>query len=171
MPPRIGLGPRCCAGPGRERASALPPSPERLVELNDAQQLVQLDLPQVELGLKQIPVSIQGVELGIDAPLISHVGQPFPLPKDRNKSLLLYPGVPHSLVSDQCIGNFGERSLNDLLVLHHCAVTLGLRQPHVRPQAAGGKDGLAELWNEAPGATRSVEKTGQLTALPADQPA
>jgi hypothetical protein len=35
----------------RERALALPPAPERLVELNDTQQLIQLDLPQVKLGL------------------------------------------------------------------------------------------------------------------------
>jgi hypothetical protein len=35
----------------REQALALPPAPERLVEFNDAQQLIQLDLPQVKLGL------------------------------------------------------------------------------------------------------------------------
>ena len=53
--------------PHREPVLALPAAAERLVELNDAEQLVQLDLTEVQFGLKQIPVGIQGVELGVDA--------------------------------------------------------------------------------------------------------
>jgi hypothetical protein len=41
--------------------SALPATPERLIELNDAQQLVQPDLPEVQPGLQQIPVRIESV--------------------------------------------------------------------------------------------------------------
>jgi hypothetical protein len=72
------------------------------------------------------------------------------------------------LVSDQGVGHFGERGLNRFLVLHHRAVPLGFRQPHIRPEPACRKDRLAELWNEAPGAIRSAEKAGQLSALPAE---
>src|SRR5580704_18916541 len=57
--------------------STLPAAPERLIELNDAQQLVQPDLPQVQLGLQQVTVRVESVELGVDASLISHVGQAF----------------------------------------------------------------------------------------------
>src|SRR6266404_5371968 len=84
--------------------SALPAAPERLIELNDAQQLVQPDLPQVQLGLLQIPVRVESVELGVDASLISHIGQAFALLKDSNKSLLLNPGLLHSLMNNECIG-------------------------------------------------------------------
>src|SRR5580704_17163221 len=148
--------------------STLPAAPERLVELNHAEQLVQPGLPEVQLGLKQIPVGIKGVELGVDTALVPHIGQPFPLLKDRNKRFLFHPGFSHSQVSDQCIGYFGERGLNSLLVLHHRTVPLSFRQPHVRAEAARCKDGLAQLGNEAPGAIRSAEKAGQLGALAAD---
>src|SRR5579859_7866508 len=59
--------------------SDLPAAPERLVELNDAQQLVQPDLPKVQLGLQQVPVRIESIELGVHAYLISHIGQAFAL--------------------------------------------------------------------------------------------
>src|SRR5580693_6338670 len=64
--------------------STLPASPERLIELNDAQQLVQPDLPQVQLGLQQVPVRIESIELSVDATLISHVGQAFAFLQNRN---------------------------------------------------------------------------------------
>src|ERR1700686_4500739 len=54
--------------------SALPAAPERLVELNNAQQLVQPDLPEVQPGLQQGPVRIESIELGVHASLISHMG-------------------------------------------------------------------------------------------------
>src|SRR5580704_1987347 len=151
--------------------STLPAAPKRLVELNDAQQLVQLDLPEVQLGLKQIPVGIKGVELGVDTSLVPHIGQLFPLLKHRDERLLLFSGFPQSLVGDQGVGNFSERSLNGLLVLHHCTISLGFRQLHCRREPACCKDGLAQLGNEAPGAVRSAEKAGQLGALAADKPA
>src|SRR5580698_2479846 len=62
-----------------QKGSTLPAAPERLVELNDAQQLVQPDLPEVQFGLQQVPVSVESIELGVDASLISHVGQAFAL--------------------------------------------------------------------------------------------
>src|SRR5580704_220246 len=128
-------------------------------------------MPKVQLGLKQIPVGIQGVELGVDAPLISQIRQPFPFLKDTNKGLLLCPGFSYSLVGNQRVGHFCERTLNCLLILHQRAVPLGFRQLHAQPKAAGSKDGLAQLWNETPGASRSAEKAGQLSALPTDKPA
>ena len=92
--------------PHRERASALPAAPERLVELNDAQQLVQLDLPEVQLGLKQIPVGIQGVELGVDAPPGIACTSTFPPLKHRYRATLAFLWFPALL---------GERSLHWLL--------------------------------------------------------
>src|ERR1700722_18200553 len=56
-----------------QTGSALPPAAKRLKELNDADQLIQPDLPEVQPGLKQIPVRIQGVQLGIHAALVSHI--------------------------------------------------------------------------------------------------
>src|SRR5579863_2797604 len=95
-----------------ERGSTLPAAAERFVELNDAQQFVQLDLPEVQLCLQQIPVGVECIELGVDASLISHVRQSFPLLKDANKSLLLHPGLLRPLMSNQRIGDFGEGCLN-----------------------------------------------------------
>src|SRR5258708_39242043 len=57
--------------------STLPAAPERLIEMNDAQQLVQPDLPEVQLGLQQVPIRIESIELGVHASLISHICQAF----------------------------------------------------------------------------------------------
>ena len=108
----------------------MPATPERLIELNDAQQLVQLDLPQVQLGLQQVPVRVESVELGVDASLISHVGEAFALFKDSNKPLLFNPGLLHPLMSDECCGHFGECCLDRFLVLRQCDVSLSFRQSH-----------------------------------------
>jgi hypothetical protein len=145
---------------GLNKRSTPPAATKGFVKLDDAEQLVQLNLAKIQFCLKQVPIRIQSVELGVDAPLVSHVGQPFPLLKDSNKRLLLYPGFPRSLVRDQCVGNFSERSLNSLLILHHSAVPLGFRQSHRRREPARSKDGLAQLWNKAPGAIRAAEKFG-----------
>ena len=56
-------------------AGLLPSSTERLVELYYRERFFQPDLSQYQLGLKQITISIQGVELGVDAASISDVGQ------------------------------------------------------------------------------------------------
>ena len=53
----------------------LPSSSERLVELYHRERFFQPDLRQHQLCLKQIAVSIQGVELGVHAAAISDVGQ------------------------------------------------------------------------------------------------
>jgi hypothetical protein len=49
------------------RALSLPAPSQCLVELDHTQQLSVADLRQCQLGLKQIAIGIQSVELGIDA--------------------------------------------------------------------------------------------------------
>src|SRR4029077_6764205 len=113
-----------------ERRSTLPPTPERLIELNDAQQLVQLDLPEVQLGLQQIPVRVESVQLRVDTSLVSHVRQALALLKDSNKPLLFNPGLLPPLMGNECVGDFGECCLDRLPVLRHCDLSLSFRQPH-----------------------------------------
>jgi len=49
----------------------LPTSAESFVKLHNAQEFFQTDLGEVELGLKEIAVGIQGIELSIDPTAIS----------------------------------------------------------------------------------------------------
>lgn len=69
---RIEIRGRCDPANG---ACLLPSSTERLVELYHRERFFQPDLSQHQLCLKQIAVSIQGVELGVHAAAISDVGQ------------------------------------------------------------------------------------------------
>jgi hypothetical protein len=82
---------------------------------------------KVQLGLKQIPVGIKSIELSVYAALVSHVRQPLPILEHSDKRFLLYSGFSHSLVSDQCVGHFGERRLNRFLILHYGAFPPGFR--------------------------------------------
>src|ERR1700730_10485159 len=64
--------------PGRchpaNHSGLLPASAERLVELDHRERFVQPNLSQHQFCLKQIAVSIKGVELGVDATAISDIG-------------------------------------------------------------------------------------------------
>src|SRR5579862_6072544 len=110
--------------------SALPAASERLVELNDAEQLVQPDLPEVQLGLQQVPVRIKSIELGVHASLISHIGQAFALLQNSNEALLFCPGFVNPLVRNECVGHFGECGLDRFLVSSQRNRSLSFRQPH-----------------------------------------
>src|SRR5579872_900493 len=66
---------------------------------------------------------------------------------------------------DQRVGYFGEGRLNRFLVLDQRAFPLGFGQLHVGLEAAGGKDRLRDLRNEAPGAVRAGEQRRELRAL------
>src|SRR5580658_8629598 len=110
--------------------STLPAAPERLIELNDAQQLVQPDLPEIQLGLQQVPVRIESIELSVDPTLISHIGQAFALRQNSNQALLFYPGFVNPLMCNECVGHFGECRLDRFLVSRHRNRSLSLRQPH-----------------------------------------
>ena len=54
--------------------SLLPSSPESFVELNQRQQLAEPDLSQTQFSIKQVAVSIQGIEECIDSAPVPHVG-------------------------------------------------------------------------------------------------
>ena len=55
--------------------SLLPSAAESSVELNQRKQLAEADLSQTQFSIKQVAVSIQGIEQCINAAAISQVGQ------------------------------------------------------------------------------------------------
>ena len=57
----------------------LPAAAESLVELHDAQQFVQPDLRERQLGLKQIAIGIQSVQQRVHSAAIPDIGQPRPI--------------------------------------------------------------------------------------------
>src|SRR4030095_1779055 len=83
--------------------SLLPPAAQGLIKLDDTDQLIQLDLGESELRLKQVAVGIQGVELSIHAAAITYRGQPRAVLQCGNECLLLYAGFSGSLMRDQSI--------------------------------------------------------------------
>ena len=81
--------------------SALTPAPaQSLIQLDHAQQLVQPDLPQIQLRLEQIAIGVERIELGIHTPGISCVRQAFPILKSCDQRLLLHSALSHPLVSN-----------------------------------------------------------------------
>src|SRR5690242_5333715 len=73
----------------RHAAPSLPTSAERLVKLDDAQQLAVADLRQRQLRLKQIAIGVKGVELRIHAAAIAYVREPLAV-LERGHQLLLF---------------------------------------------------------------------------------
>src|SRR6266576_2989788 len=67
----------------------LPAATECFIELHHAQKLVQTDLRERQLCLKEITVGIQCVQLSIHASAIPHVGEPSAILECRNESFLL----------------------------------------------------------------------------------
>jgi len=52
-----------CGGSAAYKGSAPPAAAKSLVKPNDAEQLVQLDQPEIQLRLKQIAVGVKGIKL------------------------------------------------------------------------------------------------------------
>ena len=79
----------------------LPATAERPVQLDYAQQFVQLDLPEVQFRPQQFAIGIERIELGIHTADISYIRQPFPIFDRPNQRFLLHTAFSHPLVSDQ----------------------------------------------------------------------
>src|SRR5260370_28387938 len=138
--------------------SALPPAAECLIELDYAQQLVQPDLPEVQLRLEQIAVGVKRIELGIHTADISCIRLPFPIFKSCDQRLLLHSALPHSLVSNQGVRYFGEGSLDGLLILTERTISLGFRQSYVGTETAGREYRLGDLRGKTPRAVWTPEQ-------------
>src|SRR6185295_10355768 len=100
--------------------------------------------------LKQITISIQGVELGVDAASISDAGQAEPIPERTDQRFLLLTALAHFLVSNQAVRNFGKCRLDVSLVLNECPSPLGLREFHVGLDTASGENRLCQLRRQVP---------------------
>src|ERR1700694_424788 len=57
---------------------SLPSAAQSFVKLNHAQQLIQPDLRKSELGLEQIAVGIERVQLSVNAALVPDISKPRP---------------------------------------------------------------------------------------------
>ena len=69
--------------------SFLPSTPERFIDLNERQQLAEPDLRQTQFSIKQVAVSIQGIEQCIDAATVSKICEAFSILQHRNQRLPL----------------------------------------------------------------------------------
>jgi hypothetical protein len=68
------------------------------------------------LGLEQIAIGIERIELRIHAAHVSRVRQLFPIVKSNNERFLMNTAFSHSLVSNEGIGYLGKGSLYRLLI-------------------------------------------------------
>jgi len=69
---------------------SLPSAAQRLVELHDGQEFLQPDLGEVQFGIEQVPVSIEGVELGIHTAAIAQVGEADAVFQGGDEQFLLF---------------------------------------------------------------------------------
>src|SRR5579872_6968580 len=149
----------------------LPAAAESLIELHYAQNLAQSDLCERQLRLEEIAVGVECVQLRVHTSAIPHIGKASAILERRDQTFLLKAALAGSLMRDQCVRDFAERSLNGFFILYERANALGLREFYVRLETACSKDGLAYLRNEAPGAVRAAKQARQLRALAAQQTA
>src|SRR5579871_3047691 len=124
------------------RTLLIPASAQRLVQLDNAQQFVQANLRETQLRLEQIAVGVEGVELRIDAALITHIRQPLPILQRGDQRLLFLAALADALVRDQRVRNVCERRLNRFLILDERSFALRLREFYARLQRSRGEDRL-----------------------------
>src|SRR5579872_1299159 len=91
---------------------SLPTAAQSFVKLNHAQQLRVSNLSERQLGLKQIPVRVESVELRIDAALVTYVCQPLAILQCCDEAFLLDAALASSLMRNQRIGHLGEGGLD-----------------------------------------------------------
>jgi hypothetical protein len=72
-------------------------------------------------------------------------------------------------MGNQRIGDFAERRLNRPFVRNLGLVAFRLGELHSRLDAAGGKNGLRNLWSEVPDAVLAGKEASELCTLAADR--
>ncbi len=140
--------------------SRLPSTAQGFIKLNDAQELFKTQAREIELSLKQIAISIERVELGVDAAVVAEVREPETDFQSFLKLFLFDAAFVEALMSDQRVGSFGERRLNRLLVLNQHALVLSLGELDAGLKPPRGEYRLGDLRCKVPEAGRSTEQAG-----------
>jgi hypothetical protein len=107
--------------------------------------------------------------LRVYASLVSNIGEPLAIFERRYQSFLFEARFACPLMSDQRVGYVGKSGLDRSFISNKRLVALRLGEADVRPETAGGEDGLRELRDEAPRSIGPGKKIRQLRALPPDR--
>ena len=127
---------------------SLPSAAQRLVELHDGQEFLQPNLGQVQFRVEQVPVGVEGVELGIHASAIAQVGEADTVFQGGDEQFLFFAAFPDPLVRDQGIGHFLERGLNGSLVSNQGAFAFGFGEMDIGFDGASREDWHGNLRRE-----------------------
>src|SRR5580658_7600005 len=81
----------------------LPSAAKRLVELDHSQKLLKTQLCKIELCLKQVPISIKGIKLGVDTAVVTKVSETKAILQRGDEQFLLLAALPNTGARDQGI--------------------------------------------------------------------
>ena len=84
---------RGCAG--------VPPAAEGSIQPDDIEQFVTLELGEVQFRIKQIPFGIEYLQVAIDAPEKTHIGERHAVLEGPDQQSLLHTLFPAFLIADQ----------------------------------------------------------------------
>src|SRR5262245_21510140 len=99
--------------------SLTPSSAERLVKLNDGQQLIATGLCEAQVSNEKLAVGIECFEQIRNAFFVSQIGKSRPILQGLNEQFALSANFSDLAVRDERIGNIAKGRLDRFLVIHN----------------------------------------------------
>ena len=143
----------------------LPPTSQRIVELDESQSFVKFCLRQAQLGIEIAGIAVQDFEVTRDPTLVTNIREPRGILRRCTEQLLLCPEFLILTVCDQRVRNFAEGLLDRLLVDENGFLFLCFRQPHVGADFSGGENGLSQLTTKTPQTSWASEQVRESRTL------
>src|SRR5262249_1871657 len=78
---------------------SLPAASKGFIQLDNSQGFLESLLAECQFGLKEIPIGIECIELGIHSATIAHIGKTQSILQSLDESFLLFPALADFLVS------------------------------------------------------------------------
>src|SRR5262249_51433446 len=120
----------------RRGGGRFPPTTEGSIQPDDIEQFVTLETGEGQFCVKQVPFGIEYLQVGIEPPKKTLIGEPGAVPEGPNQELLLNTLFPAFAIADQSVCHFAERRLDGLFILRQEPQVTGLRGFVERTDAA-----------------------------------
>src|SRR5688572_22872138 len=90
----------------QDLTTTLPSAAERAVELDDGRQFRLTKAGSLQFALKQVSLSVQHLQVALQAAAVPKRGQTFGFPKRLDQQFLLTALLGKLSIADQCVRNF-----------------------------------------------------------------
>src|SRR5262249_49202306 len=144
--------------------SFLPTAAQRPVDLDHGEQLVAARADQTELGVEELTLAVEHLEVARDASAIPDVGEPGRLARRHRERLLLHAKFGALAILDEPVRDLAERLHDRLPVLRDRRLRPSLRGVYAGPDAPHVEDRHRERRTDREEALRSehraVERDG-----------